>query len=95
LSALERALAVDGPLLSPLERTDIDAQMVGLRQAAAGDDHRAIRERTEKLDLATKPFAERRMNEGIRRAIGGQQVGAIEKQVEHAKGTAAHEGIRD
>ncbi len=95
LSALERALAVDGRLLSPAERADIDAQVAGLRQAAQGEDHRAIRERTEKLDLATKPFAERRMNEGIRRAIGGQQVGAIEKQVEHAKGTAAHEGIRD
>ena len=95
LSALERALAVDGRLLAPAERADIDAQVAGLRQAALGEDHRAIRERTEKLDLATKPFAERRMNEGIRRAIGGQQVGAIEKQVEHAKGTAAHEGIRD
>jgi molecular chaperone HscA len=95
LSALERALATDGRLLSPAERTDIDGQIAGLRQASAGEDHRAIRERTEKLDLATKPFAERRMNEGIRRAIGGQQVGAIEKQVEHAKGTAAHEGIRD
>jgi molecular chaperone HscA len=95
LSALERALAVDGKLLSPAERADIDGQVAGLRQAAAGDAHRDIRERTERLDLATKPFAERRMNEGIRRAIGGQQVGAIEKQVEHAKGTAAHEGIRD
>ncbi|HEX4458714.1 MAG TPA: Fe-S protein assembly chaperone HscA, partial [Polyangia bacterium] len=95
LSALERALAVDGRLLSAEERADIDAQVAGLRQAAQGEDHRDIRTRTEKLDLATKPFAERRMNEGIRRAIGGREVGAIEKQVEHAKGTAAHEGIRD
>jgi hypothetical protein len=52
----------------------------------------AIRARTGELDAATKPFAEKRMNEGINRAIGGHQVGEIEERVEHAKGTAEHEG---
>ena len=32
------------------------------------------------------------MNAGIARAIGGHQVTEIEEKVEHAKGTAEHEG---
>jgi molecular chaperone HscA len=95
IAALEGALAVDGRLLSTEERAAIDGELAALRQAVRGDDHRSIRQRTEQLDLLTKPFAERRMNEGIARAIAGKQVGAIEKQVEHAKGTAEHEGVRD
>jgi molecular chaperone HscA len=92
LAALQLALAADGQLLSAAERAAIDAEVAGLQEAVRRDDHRAIRTRTEQLDRATKPFAERRMNEGIARAIAGKQVGAIEKQVEHAKGTEAHEG---
>jgi hypothetical protein len=33
------------------------------------------------------------MNAGIARAIGGHRVGEIEEKVEHAKGTAEHEGL--
>jgi hypothetical protein len=33
------------------------------------------------------------MNEGIKRAIGGHEVGEIAQKVEHAKGTAEHEGL--
>ncbi len=92
LAALRAALAVDGRLLSAEERAAVDAAAARLDAAARGTDHRAIRARTEELDVATKPFAERRMNEGIARAIGGHEVGEIEKAVEHAKGTEAHEG---
>jgi molecular chaperone HscA len=95
LAALAQALAADGRLLSPDERAAIDGAVAKLTEATRGKEHRPIRELTEKLDLLTKPFAERRMNEGIQRAITGQKVGTIEKQVEHAKGTAAHEGVQE
>ena len=91
LSALEHALATDGALLNAEERAEIDRHVAGLKAAVAGEDHRAIRERTEALDHATKLFAERRMNRDIGRAIAGQSVGDVEKRVEHAKGTEAHE----
>ena len=90
LAALKVALDVDGALLSPEERGAVEAAGEGLRQAAAGEDHRAIRARTEALDLTTKPFAEKRMNQQIQRAIGGHEVGEIEKKVEHARGTEGH-----
>ncbi|MGZ5043023.1 MAG: hypothetical protein ACXWBQ_19980, partial [Usitatibacter sp.] len=70
-----------------------DRSIARLEEAMRGDDHGQIRLRTAQLDFQTKPFAEKRMNAGIARAIGGHQVGEIEKAVEHAKGTAEHEGL--
>jgi molecular chaperone HscA len=88
--ALDAALAVDGPLLSAEERAALDQSLSALKEAVGGRDHRLIRKRTEALDEATRPFAERRMNRGIERAIGGKQVNEIEKKVEHARGTEHH-----
>jgi molecular chaperone HscA len=90
LAALKGALAADGKLLNAEERGEIDGHVASLAEAVRGEDHRAIRNRTEALDLATKTFAERRMNQGIRAAIGGHDVEEIEKKVEHAKGTEHH-----
>jgi molecular chaperone HscA len=92
LAALRVALAADGKLLSADERAEIDRNVASLAEAVRGEDHRAIRDRTEALDRATKAFAERRMNQGIQSAIGGHDVGEIERKVEHAKGTEQHEG---
>ena len=92
LSALRQALAVDGGLLSADDRDEIDRSIGRLEEAMRGDDHAHIRLRTSQLDFQTKPFAEKRMNAGIARAIGGHQVSEIEEKVEHAKGTAEHEG---
>ncbi len=92
LSALRQALAVDGGLLAPDDRAEIDASIARLEETMRGDDHALIRKRTEQLDFQTKPFAEKRMNAGIARAIGGHEVAEIEQKVEHAKGTAEHEG---
>jgi molecular chaperone HscA len=92
LSALKQALAVDGRLLSTDDRDEIDRSIGRLEEAMRGEDHAQIRTRTSQLDFQTKPFAEKRMNEGIARAIGGHQVSEIEGKVEHAKGTEAHEG---
>jgi molecular chaperone HscA len=95
LSALRNALAVDGKLLDAAEQVVIDELAAAVEAAARGEDHRLIRTRTEALDLGTKTFAERRMNQGITRAIGGHKVDEIEKAVEHAEGTARHEGHVD
>jgi molecular chaperone HscA len=95
LAALRNALAVDGRLLDAGERAVVDALAAEVEAAARGADHRLIRTRTEALDLGTKTFAERRMNQGINRAIGGHKVDEIEKAVEHAEGTARHEGRDD
>jgi len=93
LAALKQALAVDGGLLSADDRDEIDRSIGRLEEAMRGDDHAHIRLRTAQLDFQTKPFAEKRMNAGIARAIGGHQVAEIEEKVEHAKGTAEHEGL--
>jgi molecular chaperone HscA len=92
LAALQVALAADGALLSAEERLVIDAAAAALAEAVAAANPRAIRDRTEALDVATKSFAERRMNQGIRRAIAGHEVEEIERRVEHAKGTEGHGG---
>jgi molecular chaperone HscA len=91
LAALDGALEADGALLTADERAALDAAVGGLRAELQNKDHRRIRERTEALDRASKPFAEKRMNREIARAIAGQKVDAVEKKVEHAKGTEAHE----
>jgi len=91
LAALEGALAVDGALLSSDERRAIDEACTGLASSLSSEDHRGIRERTEALDHQTKVFAERRMNREIGRAVAGQRLEIVEKQVEHAKGTEEHE----
>jgi len=92
LAALRQALAADGGLLSADDRDEIDRSIARLEEAMRGDDHAHIRLRTSQLDFQTKPFAEKRMNAGIARAIGGHQVEEIAEKVEHAKGTAEHEG---
>jgi molecular chaperone HscA len=94
-AALRAALAADGSLLDASERAELDRAAEALAQAAAGTDHRLIRERTQALDLVSKPFAERRMNRGIARAIAGHAVDEIEQKVEHAAGTERHGGAAD
>jgi molecular chaperone HscA len=91
LAALEVALRVDGGLLAAEERAAVDAEAAALREAVARGPHRPVRDAIDRLDRATKPFAERRMNRDIGRAIGGHAVGEIERAVEHAQGTEAHE----
>ena len=90
LGALDVALKVDGKLLTAEERSMVDARAIDLRSAVVAGDHRRIRNMTEALDLATKPFAEKRMNQSIARAVAGKNVDDIEKKVEHAKGTEGH-----
>jgi molecular chaperone HscA len=74
LSSLETALATDGELLAPEERSRIEGRAAGLREAAAGTDYLAVKAWIESLDAASKEFAERRMNKHVARAMAGHRV---------------------
>ncbi|MBA3393576.1 MAG: Fe-S protein assembly chaperone HscA [Deltaproteobacteria bacterium] len=68
LQATRQAFVTDAAILVPEVRAAGEAAMTRLEAAMTGDDHLAIRHAIEALDLATKPFAQIRMN----RAVGAQ-----------------------
>ncbi len=74
LAALASALELDGELLEPPERAAVGERAEGLRRAMEGDDFLAIKAWIESLDAASKPFAERRMDKHVRRAMAGHRV---------------------
>jgi molecular chaperone HscA len=76
--AVAAALAADGDLLSADERTAIDAAVTGVQSAAGGSDRDAIAGAAAALEEATKVFAERRMDRGIRGALAGVSVDRLE-----------------
>ena len=78
-SAVEAALAADGELLAPEERSAIEARLAVLAAARDGTDHRAIKSAIEALNRASEPFAARRMDRAIARALGGRKVDEVAK----------------
>ena len=81
LAATRAAFAHPGDLLSDDVRVAGLAAMAALEAAMAGTDHLAIRARVEALDLATKPFAQARMNVAIGAAMHGRALGDVEQQL--------------
>jgi len=79
--AMIAALAKDGELLSAEERKELDAAMGRLRSAVAGSSRDDINASAEALETLSKPFAERRMDRGIREALAGMSVGDLERRV--------------
>src|SRR3984893_2374226 len=78
LLALEAALAKDGGLLNAEERAAIDAGRNRLEGAMAGESRDEINAAAEALETQSKPFAERRMDRGIREALSGLSVKELE-----------------
>jgi molecular chaperone HscA len=76
--ATESALAADGDLLEPGERSAIDELLARVRTTArdAGEP-RAIEAAVEALAEGTEAFAAARMNRGIRQALAGRNVNEI------------------
>ena len=70
LTHVERALRQAGPLVGAEERASIDAAVAALRQARAGEDRDAIRERTTELNHTTEGLAERMMDAALKGALG-------------------------
>ena len=81
LLALDAALAKDGALLTTEERAAIDEGRARVEAAIAGDDRDDINAAAEALETLSKPFAERRMDRGIREALAGLSVGELESRV--------------
>ena len=72
--AVRSALGVDGDLLSEEEQNLIHAAIAGVELAITGSDRDAVTVAVEALETATKDFAEKRMDRGIRQALAGVSV---------------------
>ena len=81
LLALESALGKDGSLLTGEERAAIDAGRARLEAAIAGRDRDEINAAAESLEALSKPFAERRMDHGMRAALSGLSVEQLERRM--------------
>jgi molecular chaperone HscA len=81
LLALDGALAKDGALLSTEERAELDAARLRLQTATKGENRDEINAAAEALETLSKPFAERRMDRGIREALSGLSVADLEGRV--------------
>ncbi|MBN9486307.1 MAG: Fe-S protein assembly chaperone HscA [Alphaproteobacteria bacterium] len=81
LLALDTALAKDGALLSAEERGAMDEARRRLETATAGEDRDEISAAAEALEALSKPFAERRMDRGIREALSGLSMNDLERRV--------------
>jgi len=81
LAATRAAVARDADLLEEGEAAAIEAAMAALEAAVAGTDHRAIHERVEALDLASKEFAARRMNRAMERGMSGRSLEEVEQKL--------------
>jgi len=81
LLALEAALAKDGALLDAAERVALDEGRARVEAAMAGEDRDGINAAAEALETLSKPFAERRMDRGIREALAGKSMDELETRV--------------
>ena len=77
LGALEAALSADGDLCPDNEKGEISAGIADLKTAMAGEERDAINLAVEDLDRLSRPFAERRMEKGIRKALAGKSVDEV------------------
>ncbi|MBZ5522278.1 MAG: Fe-S protein assembly chaperone HscA [Acidobacteriia bacterium] len=79
MNAVESALKADGDLLEAGERAAITSALAVAGAAIAGEDRDAIERAIEALEAATLPFAERRMDRGIRKALAGKNLTEFEE----------------
>jgi|TARA_R110001583_G_scaffold193866_2_gene363310 molecular chaperone HscA len=75
--AVQAAMKVDAELLDEDDEKTIAAGIAELESAMQGDDRQVINDLAEALDTASRPFAEKRMDRGIRRALSGQNVNSV------------------
>ena len=88
LAATKQAFVTDAALLTDDVRAAGEAAMRTLEAAMAGEDHLAIRAAIEGLDVATKPFAQERMNRAVDAGFRGVTLEEAEARVSHP---TAHE----
>ena len=76
--AVQAALSVDADLLSDAEQGVISAAISALEATFDGSSRDAVLAATEALEAATKTFAERRMDRGVRHALAGVSVDSLD-----------------
>lgn len=81
LAATRQAFETDAALLDDDVRAAGMEAMAKLEAAIAGEDYLAIRHAIEGLDLATKPFAQKRMNRAIAAQFQGVALDDAERKV--------------
>ncbi len=94
IDAVEAAVRQDGELLLPREQFAIIKAIQGvadlLEQAAESEGNtleeqkvlrEGLRQATEALNLATTPFAARRMDARVREALAGQSIGEVSARI--------------
>ena len=81
IMALDTALRSDAGMLDDAEQRAIEAARGRLECAMAGHDPGTIRDRIDEMDRATLPFAQRRMDGAVQRALVNQTVTAVEAQL--------------
>ncbi|MCC6868030.1 MAG: Fe-S protein assembly chaperone HscA [Burkholderiales bacterium] len=77
VEATRSALAADGDLVAADERARIDDALATVARLRAGGEHAALRAANAQLNRVTEPFAARRMDRGVRRALAGRRVDAL------------------
>ena len=77
LEATRSALAQDEKLLDAKERDAISQAVTALERLLKGTDARAIKQAVDALNRATEEFAQRRMDQGVRRALSGKKIGSL------------------
>jgi len=74
IAATRAAMTEDGALLEAAEITAIEAGISVLEKLMTGSDHLAIKRGIEALNAASTEFAQRRMDQNVRRAMAGQKL---------------------
>ena len=77
IEATRAALVEDVDLLQHNERNTIEQGIHTLESLLGGNDHLAIKRATEALNEASTEFAQRRMDQSVRRALTGQKLEAL------------------
>lgn len=72
MNVVAKALRVDSELLLDGELETIQDAVAKLSEAHAGRDRKLVQARTEHLDEVTAPFAQRRIERDLKRALEGQ-----------------------
>jgi molecular chaperone HscA len=77
LAALKKALRDDSALLKDGEQATLDAIIADLEAAMQGEDRKRISALTERLDEASAPFAQRRIERDLQIALKGQHADQV------------------
>ena len=77
IGAIRAAIAQDGDLLSGDERAALESGLASLDAASRGTDHRALKSAVEALNRASEPFAARRMDRSVSRALAGRRLDEV------------------